>query len=448
MLGFHRRLVRRCEWLTLMPNDGCLPHTSHTAAMTRHLCLGLAEDRATVLATPPGSQLVAAARERRPPAPRRSPTIHQRDHPRPPRRRRPARGGGGLPRRPGGPPGGDQPAQRLPGARRRHRHQHGAHARVGVRRARRRRRRPGRRVQGDQPRLAHGRPGQLGRDPLADPAGLRRRGRRGRRASTAPTRRRGARPRRPTAAYEAVMRPVEGTILTVVREAAEAAEARRPTAAPTWSPCSTRPATGAPTRSARTPELLPVLKEAGVVDAGGAGFLLLLDVLLHVVDGRPVPEPRGRRGRGARRRPPGARRGRRARRRRRPTCATRSCTSSRRPTRPSRRSRTCGPASATRSWWSGGDGIWNCHIHTDDIGAPIEAAIDVGRPRKIRVTDLIEQVEEERWVREAAGAPSSRCRRTPRRRSPPRWWPWPPATASAASSTRSACRASSPAASR
>src|SRR3546814_15037376 len=40
-----------------------------------------------------------------------------------------------------------------------------------------------------------------------------------------------------------------------------------------------------------TPDLLPVLKEAGVVDAGGAGFLLLLDALLHVVDGRDVPPP-------------------------------------------------------------------------------------------------------------------------------------------------------------
>jgi uncharacterized protein len=49
----------------------------------------------------------------------------------------------------------------------------------------------------------------------------------------------------------------------------------------------------------------------------------------------------------------------------------------------------------------GGDGIWNCHIHTDDIGAAIEAAVDCGRPRQIRITDLMEQVEEERWVREA-----------------------------------------------
>jgi dihydroxyacetone kinase-like predicted kinase len=53
----------------------------------------------------------------------------------------------------------------------------------------------------------------------------------------------------------------------------------------------------------------------------------------------------------------------------------------------------------------GGDGIWNCHIHTDDIGASIEAAIDVGRPRQIRVTDLLEQVEEERWVRDAGMEP-------------------------------------------
>jgi len=51
----------------------------------------------------------------------------------------------------------------------------------------------------------------------------------------------------------------------------------------------------------------------------------------------------------------------------------------------------------------GGDGLWNCHIHTDDIGSCIEAALEAGRPRQIRVTDLFEQVEEERWVRNAAG---------------------------------------------
>ncbi len=45
----------------------------------------------------------------------------------------------------------------------------------------------------------------------------------------------------------------------------------------------------------------------------------------------------------------------------------------------------------------------NCHIHTDDIGAAVEAALDAGRPSAIRVTDLVEQVEEERWVREGVG---------------------------------------------
>jgi dihydroxyacetone kinase-like predicted kinase len=50
----------------------------------------------------------------------------------------------------------------------------------------------------------------------------------------------------------------------------------------------------------------------------------------------------------------------------------------------------------------GGEGIWNCHIHTNDIGGAIEAGIDAGRPHKIRVTDLVEQMEEDQWVREAA----------------------------------------------
>ena len=48
----------------------------------------------------------------------------------------------------------------------------------------------------------------------------------------------------------------------------------------------------------------------------------------------------------------------------------------------------------------GGDGLWNCHVHTDDIGGAIEAGVEAGRPRHIRVTDLLEQVEEEQWVRD------------------------------------------------
>ncbi len=219
-------------------------------------------------------------------------------------------------------------------------------------------------------------------------------------------------------ARRAVVRPVEGTILTVASAAAEGAadgsgllgvvERAREEAADAL---------------ARTPEMLPVLARAGVVDAGGSGFVLLLDAFLLVLDGRPLPEPSGIEA---------------------PDLS-----------------------SLNVSWWAagpdgeggigggdgeggigggthavgelryevmyllsapddsieafkevwagigdsivvvGGDGLWNCHIHTNDVGAAVEAGVDVGRPRRIRVTDLDEQVEEERWVRESVGAPGA-----------------------------------------
>jgi dihydroxyacetone kinase-like predicted kinase len=51
----------------------------------------------------------------------------------------------------------------------------------------------------------------------------------------------------------------------------------------------------------------------------------------------------------------------------------------------------------------GGDGLWNCHVHTNDVGAAIEAALDLdGRPSRIRVTDLFDEVDVEHERREAA----------------------------------------------
>src|SRR5262245_16345843 len=91
------------------------------------------------------------------------------------------------------------------------------------------------------------------------------------------------------AAYQAVMRPVEGTILTVVRAAAEATEAAPPGTLVAVVDVARAAAVDA---LEHTPEQLPVLAEAGVVDAGGTGFVLLIDALAHVVDGRPIPEPR------------------------------------------------------------------------------------------------------------------------------------------------------------
>lgn len=92
------------------------------------------------------------------------------------------------------------------------------------------------------------------------------------------------------AAYEAVLKPIEGTILTVVRESADAAAAAALQGATLSAMLRTARVAGR-TALANTPEQLLVLKEAGVVDAGGAGFLLLLDSAIYVVDGEPLPEP-------------------------------------------------------------------------------------------------------------------------------------------------------------
>ena len=75
-------------------------------------------------------------------------------------------------------------------------------------------------------------------------------------------------------AYKAVMKPTEGTILTVVRKAAAAAEAL---ALDDCGAVLDEAYRAAQEALAETPELLPVLKEAGVVDAGGQGFLYILD---------------------------------------------------------------------------------------------------------------------------------------------------------------------------
>ena len=200
------------------------------------------------------------------------------------------------------------------------------------------------------------------------------------------------------AADGAVMKPVEGTILTVVRESARGAREIEEGATPIR--VIENALTEGQIALERTPEQLQVLREAGVVDAGGAGFLLLLHGILHVLDGRELP------------------------------------------TAPDQVELPfVGPAMSFddesselryevmyllyvpdeaiegfKKVWAGlgdsivvvgGDGLWNCHIHTDDIGPAIEAGIEVGRPQQIRVTDLAEEVMEERWVREATAAGKS-----------------------------------------
>ena len=188
-----------------------------------------------------------------------------------------------------------------------------------------------------------------------------------------------------SAAYEAVGNPVEGTILTVVRETAEAAE-KAASEKLSLLPLAEIAREAAKRSLDSTPELLPVLARAGVVDAGGSGFLLMLDSLLHIIDDRPMPEPE---------------------------VVTASVDSlildvhdetSNSGTRYEVMYFLDAPDDLIPDFkkaWSeigdsivvvGGENIWNCHVHTNNIGAAVEAGISIGKPYEIRVTDLFEEI--------------------------------------------------------
>lgn len=100
------------------------------------------------------------------------------------------------------------------------------------------------------------------------------------------------------AAYKAVMKPTEGTILTVARVACEAG---RETLADNDEPIAVWESVcnGAKEALAKTPELLPVLKRAGVVDAGGKGLCYIFDGMLsvfrdHTIISSEAPEEEGK----------------------------------------------------------------------------------------------------------------------------------------------------------
>ena len=88
-------------------------------------------------------------------------------------------------------------------------------------------------------------------------------------------------------AYKAVMKPTEGTILTVAREACEKAETMdEADEAKLWESV----VEAAKVSLANTPELLPVLKKAGVVDAGGQGVVYIFEGMLKVFKGEGMIE--------------------------------------------------------------------------------------------------------------------------------------------------------------
>lgn len=88
-------------------------------------------------------------------------------------------------------------------------------------------------------------------------------------------------------AYKAVSNPMEGTILTVVREAAEALSAQYKKGMDILECLRIYIAAGHASL-ARTPELLPVLKQAGVVDAGGSGYLYVIEGMLASLEGKEI----------------------------------------------------------------------------------------------------------------------------------------------------------------
>ncbi len=90
-------------------------------------------------------------------------------------------------------------------------------------------------------------------------------------------------------AYKGVVRPVEGTILTVVRETAEEIEAAVEESDDLLT-LFERMLARARDAEARTPALLAVLREAGVTDSGGQGFVVILEGMVRVLKGLPVEE--------------------------------------------------------------------------------------------------------------------------------------------------------------
>lgn len=201
-------------------------------------------------------------------------------------------------------------------------------------------------------------------------------------------------------AYKAVMQPQEGTILTVAREAAEAAESARKEGDDLVD--SVRRVVGrAQDALDRTPELLPILRKAGVVDAGGRGLLLFLECLLHELDGSELPPPQA-----PARSPAEAVRGTGAEEKAEPAARAEERPGGLEfpfevqflyevPDQGADEYRDLLDRYGDCVLVVGGAGLYNVHVHTNNVGAVIEEALDRGRPRRIEVTHLEGQIAEQ-----------------------------------------------------
>ena len=192
------------------------------------------------------------------------------------------------------------------------------------------------------------------------------------------------------ASYAAVGEPVEGTMLTVARAASDAAvDAVKDPAARTRDVLR---AAAAAAREAlgRTPEQLEVLARAGVVDAGGRGICVILDAAETVLTGkRPVPvtQPLGQHAIPV---PQLAPSGAGDLSSEGPAYEVMYLLDTQDGEIPPLRARLGDLGDSVVV--VGGDGLWNVHAHVDDVGAAIEAGLEIGRPHRIRVTHFAEQV--------------------------------------------------------
>ena len=188
------------------------------------------------------------------------------------------------------------------------------------------------------------------------------------------------------ASYAAVGTPVEGTILTVARAAADAAVRRAAEPGARARDVFAAAAAAAREALAHTPEQLEQLRLAGVVDAGGRGLSVILDAAETVLTGRhpiAVKQPIGSHlipvavGE-LDLRPDG------------PAYEVMYLLDADDAVVPTLR-QTLAPLGDSLVV-VGGEGLWNVHVHVDDVGAAIEAGIAAGRPYRVRVTHFADQM--------------------------------------------------------
>lgn len=192
------------------------------------------------------------------------------------------------------------------------------------------------------------------------------------------------------ASYAAVGEPVEGTMLTVLRAASEAARTAAKDPAVRSRDVFTTAAAAAREALGHTPEQLDVLARAGVVDAGGRGICVILDAAETVLTGhRPVPvtAPLGSHAIPVPHLPHDGAGDLSADG---PAYEVMYLLDSPDGEIPRVRARLAELGDSVVV--VGGEGLWNVHVHTDDVGAAIEAAIEVGRPHRIRVTHFAQQI--------------------------------------------------------